>query len=90
MGYAYISSSGHIGPLAVVQPGAMGTAFRTALNIAADGGASNVSVFLPGTSEAALTLAMEYGMRITFPMMLMSAHPFGDWSLYLPRNPGFM
>ena len=46
--------------------------------------------FLPGTSEAALTLAMEYGMRITFPMMLMSARPFGDWSVYLPRNPGFM
>jgi GNAT superfamily N-acetyltransferase len=90
MGYAYISSSGHIGPLAVVQPEAMGTAFRTALNIAADGGASNVSAFLPGTSEAALTLAMEYGMRITFPMMLMSARPFGDWGLYLPRNPGFM
>ena len=90
MGYAYISSSGHIGPLAVVQPEAMGTAFRTALSISADGGASNVSAFLPGTSEAALTLAMECGMRITFPMMVMSARPFGDWSLYLPRNPGFM
>ena len=90
VGYAYISSSGHIGPLAVVQPDAMGTAFRTALNIAAVGGSSNVSAFLPGTSDAALTLAMEVGMRITFPMMLMSAHPFGDWSLYLPRNPGFM
>ena len=90
LGYAYISSSGHIGPLAVVQPEAMATAFKTALNIAADARGSNVSAFLPGTSESALTLAMEYGMRITFPMMLMSAHPFGDWSLYLPRNPGFM
>ena len=90
MGYAYISSSGHIGPLAVVQPEAMGAAFRTALNIAADGRASNVSAFLPGTSEAALTLAMESGMRIAFPMMVMSARPFGDWGLYLPRNPGFM
>jgi ribosomal protein S18 acetylase RimI-like enzyme len=90
VGYAYISSSGHIGPLAVMRPDAMGTAFRTALNIAADGQASNVSVFLPGTSEAVLTLAMEYGLRITIPMMLMSARPFGDWTLYLPRNPGFM
>jgi hypothetical protein len=29
-------------------------------------------------------------MRIAFPMMLMSSHAFGDWSRYLPRNPGFM
>jgi GNAT superfamily N-acetyltransferase len=90
VGYAYISSSGHIGPLAVAQPEAMGAALRTALSIAADGGASNVSAFLPGTSEAALALAIECGMRITFPMMVMSARPFGDWGLYLPRNPGFM
>ena len=90
VGYAYISSGGHIGPLAVGQPEAMGRAFRTALNIAAYSDASNVSVFLPGTSEVALTLAMEYGMRITFPMLVMSARPFGDWGLYLPRNPGFM
>jgi GNAT superfamily N-acetyltransferase len=90
VGYAYISSSGHIGPLAVARPEAMGAAFRTALSVAADGSASNVSAFLPGTSEAALALAMDCGMRITFPMMLMSARPFGDWALYLPRNPGFM
>jgi hypothetical protein len=90
VGYAYISASGHIGPLAVVKTEAMGTAVRTALSIAADGDSANVSAFLPGTSEAAVSLAMDYGMRITFPMMLMSARPFGDWSLYLPRNPGIM
>jgi GNAT superfamily N-acetyltransferase len=90
VGYAYISASGHIGPLAVVKAEAMGMAVRTALSIAADGDSANVSAFLPGASEAAVSLAMDYGMRITFPMMLMSARPFGDWSLYLPRNPGIM
>jgi hypothetical protein len=30
------------------------------------------------------------GMRIAFPMLLMSSRAFGDWSRYLPRNPGFM
>jgi ribosomal protein S18 acetylase RimI-like enzyme len=90
VGYAYISSSGHIGPLAVAHTEAMGSAFRTALNMAADGGAPSVSAFVPGTSEAALALAMQHGMRITFPMMLMSDRPFGDWQRYLPRNPGFM
>jgi GNAT superfamily N-acetyltransferase len=90
VGYAYIASSGHIGPLAVTQPEAMAPAFRTALGVAVEGGAANVSAFLPGTSEAALTLAMQCGMRITFPMLVMSDRPFGDWGLYLPRNPGFM
>ena len=90
VGYAYVSSGGHIGPLATVKPDDMGTAFRTALIIAANGSSSNVSAFLPGTSEAAFTLAIEHGMRITFPMLLMSDRDFGDWRTYLPRNPGFM
>jgi hypothetical protein len=29
-------------------------------------------------------------MRITFPMVLVSTHDFGNWAQYLPRNPGFM
>jgi hypothetical protein len=45
---------------------------------------------LPGASEAALRIAVEHGMRITFPMLLMSTRDFGDWTGYLPRNPGFM
>jgi ribosomal protein S18 acetylase RimI-like enzyme len=90
VGYAYISTGGHIGPLAVARPDAVGTAFRTALTLAAESGSSLVSAFLPGTSEAALRTAVEHGMRITFPMLLMSSHDFGDWTGYLPRNPGFM
>jgi ribosomal protein S18 acetylase RimI-like enzyme len=90
VGYAYVSRGGHIGPLAAVEPRAMDTAFRTVLAVAAEGGSSKVSAFLPGTSEATLDLAIEHGMRITFPMMLMSSYDFGDWRLYLPRDPGFM
>jgi ribosomal protein S18 acetylase RimI-like enzyme len=89
VGYAYISD-GHIGPLAVARANTMGTAFRTALNLAAESGTSQVSAFLPGTSEEALGVAIEHGMRITFPMVLMSTRDFGDWTRYLPRNPGFM
>jgi ribosomal protein S18 acetylase RimI-like enzyme len=89
VGYAYIAD-GHIGPLAVAQPDAMSTAFRTALAVAAENGASQVSAFLPGASDAALTVAVEHGMRISLPMVLMSTRDFGDWTQYLPRNPGFM
>lgn len=90
VGYAYVSTDGHIGPLAVMQPDALGAAFRTALNLAAEGGSAKVSAFLPGASETALGIAVEHGMRITLPMLLMSTHDFGDWTGYLPRNPGFM
>jgi ribosomal protein S18 acetylase RimI-like enzyme len=89
IGYAYVSSDGHIGPLAVVQPNAMDAAFRTALNLALESGSSQVSAFLPGMSDAT-SIAAEHGMRITIPMLLMSTRDFGHWHRYLPRNPGFM
>jgi hypothetical protein len=90
VGYVYVSTDGHIGPLAVMQPNVLATAFRTALSLAAQSGCSQVSAFLPGASEAALSTAVAHGMRITFPMLLMSTRDFGDWTQYLPRNPGFM
>ena len=39
---------------------------------------------------ATLTIAVNFGMRITFPMLLMASPSFGDWTKYFPRNPGFM
>ena len=89
IGYAYVSATGHVGPLAVARARSMGAAFRTALDLAAASGAPQVSAFLPGTSDA-LGIAVEHGMRITFPMVLVAARDFGDWARYLPRNPGFM
>jgi hypothetical protein len=90
VGYGYISPDGHIGPLGVAQPKLLGTAFKTALHLAAKSGSSHVSAFLPGTSDVALSIAVDHGMRITFPMVLVSTHDFGNWAQYLPRNPGFM
>lgn len=89
VGYAYIAN-GHVGPLAVARPGTMGAAFSTALSLAAESGSGQVSAFIPGASHAALSIAVERGMRITLPMVLMSSRDFGDWTQYLPRNPGFM
>lgn len=90
IGYAYVASSGHIGPLAVTRRDAMAPAFRLALRLAAEGSSAQISAFLPGSCEAALRVAAEHRMRITFPMVLVSDREFGDWSRYLPRNPGFM
>lgn len=90
VGYSYIGSGGHIGPLAVREADVLGDAFMTALKMAADGSSEKVSAFLPGTCESVLCLAVELGMRITFPMLLMTSPGYGTWTRYLPRNPGFM
>jgi GNAT superfamily N-acetyltransferase len=90
VGYAYVHSGGHIGPLAVTEPDTMREAFTAALALAADSGCSDISAFLPGVNDTAFDLAVAHGMRITFPMVLASAREFGHFSRYLPRNPGFM
>jgi GNAT superfamily N-acetyltransferase len=89
VGYVYIAD-GHIGPLAVTRKAFLDAAFRTALNLAAEHASSQVSVFVPGPCDAALSVALGHGMRITIPMVLMSTSDFGNWAQYLPRNPGFM
>src|SRR5947209_7884093 len=89
-GYVYVAANGHIGPLAVMRPDLLAAAFTTALDIAAESGSSQVSAFIPGTAATALSAAIEHGMRITIPMILMSTRDMGDWTQYLPRNPGFM
>jgi hypothetical protein len=90
VGYAYVSASGPIGPLAVARHDMMGPAFRTALALAAATGAPQISAFIPGTATEAVSAAVAHGMRITLPMVLLTAKDFGDWTRYLPRNPGFM
>jgi hypothetical protein len=37
-----------------------------------------VTAFVSGPSEAALKAAVEAGMRITLPMVLMSSRDFGN------------
>lgn len=89
-GYAYVASTGHIGPVAVTRPDIMGRVFDATLTIAAQGNSRQISAFLPGSCEAALDIAARRRMRITCPMVLLSDRAFGDWKRYLPRNPGFM
>ncbi len=90
VGYAYIGPTGHIGPLAVINPAAADAAFRTALGVAADSNAPQVSAFIPGSAQTILGAAVGLGMRMALPMVLASTRDFGDWTRYLPRNPGFM
>jgi ribosomal protein S18 acetylase RimI-like enzyme len=90
VGYVYIAASGHIGPLAVARADLLGDAFIAALKLAADRSSEKVSAFVPGTCDSALSIAVDRGMRIAFPMLLMASPGYGAWTQYLPRNPGFM
>ncbi|MBS0533115.1 MAG: GNAT family N-acetyltransferase [Proteobacteria bacterium] len=90
VGYAYVNSSGHIGPLAVTRPDVLGHAFTSTLKLAAERQSKNISAFVPGTCDSALGIAVKFGMRITFPMLLMATSGYPSWTGYLPRNPGFM
>jgi GNAT superfamily N-acetyltransferase len=89
VGYTYVSDNGHIGPLAVLRPEMVRDGFAASLQLAADR-SDKVSAFLPGTCDHALSLAIAQGMRISFPMLLMASPGYGDWTQYLPRNPGYM
>ena len=90
VGYAYLSRDGHVGPVAVSDSRLLSKAFGTAFQKAAHSGPKQVSALVPGGNPAALRAATMHGMRITLPMLLMSAEPLGNWSQYLPRNPGLM
>lgn len=90
VGYAYVSSEGVIGPLAVTEPAHLADAFLAALAVAAGGTASQVSAVVPAPCHAALGRAIDLRMRIVLPLVMMSSRDFGDWRLYMPRNPGFL
>jgi hypothetical protein len=90
VGYCYVATNGHIGPLAVTRTDVLRDAFTTALRMAADGSSDQISAFLPGSCDTALSLAVDRGMRIAFPMLLMASPGYGVWTQYLPRNPGYM
>jgi ribosomal protein S18 acetylase RimI-like enzyme len=89
VGYVYVAE-GNIGPLAVTRKTLLRSAFRTALKLAVGDAAPQISAFIPGSCEAALSVAVEHGMRVKVPMVLMSSSDFGNWAQYLPRNAGFM
>jgi hypothetical protein len=63
---------------------------RSITGICSTTGRREVSAAIAVKIASVMPIAVEHGMRITFPMLLMSTRDFGDWRGYLPRNPGFM
>jgi hypothetical protein len=89
-GYAYISSQGHVGPLAILPEADAKGVVITALRCALESGPSRVSMTIPGQADVVMQAVLALGFRIEVPLMLMAWQPFGNWRNYLPRDPGFM
>jgi GNAT superfamily N-acetyltransferase len=89
-GYAYISAGGHVGPLTIAPDADPKAVVITALRCALEGGARRISMLIPGRADVVMQTALALGFRIEVPLVLMAWRPFGNWSNYLPRDPGFM
>jgi len=68
----------------------MGTAFQTAIRLARDQRANNISAFIPGVSDDLMGISAGLGMKLGGTMVLLSSKAFGDWTRYSPRHPGYM
>ncbi|MCP8937148.1 GNAT family N-acetyltransferase [Alsobacter sp. SYSU M60028] len=89
-GHAYVGADGHVGPIAAREAGQLPEALTAALALACRTPRERVSAFLPGSSPAALTAALDAGLRIALPMLLMGDALPRPWDRYCPRNPGIM
>jgi GNAT superfamily N-acetyltransferase len=90
VGYCYINGAGHIGPLAIAPGADQGHALAAALRQAMATGASTISMIVPGAATSLMHVAISQGFRIAEPLVLLSEHAFGDWTRYMPANPGYM
>jgi GNAT superfamily N-acetyltransferase len=88
-GYAYVSREGHIGPMATIAPDLFEDMLVRAILLAREGD-HEVSMMVPGLSKAAMRLALDAGLEIRVPSVLMTSQPFGDWSTYLYHSSAFM
>lgn len=89
-GYAYVSAEGHVGPLLAAPGTDEARVVLAGVRAAAEGGAAQVSLIVPGRAERVLAALVPLGFRIEESMLLMAARPFGDWTRYLPSSPGVM
>ncbi len=61
-----------------------------ALGLAAAESPDSVSIIVPGSNAQAVAVALSGGMRISRPLLLMSAKPFGNWDSYLFLSPALL
>jgi GNAT superfamily N-acetyltransferase len=90
VGYAYLTDQGHIGPVASAPGADPAEVVRAAIHCSLESHPEQISLVVPGAAERVQHAVSELGFRIDEPYVLMSAKPFGNWQLYLPKDPGYL
>ena len=90
VGYAYVSTEGHIGPLAIVPGADPSEVVSAVVRCAPEERPKQLSMVVPGKADQVLRSVSRLGFRIEEPFVLLSARPFGNWRHYLPCNPALM
>jgi len=82
-GYAYVSDTGVIGPIAVTHPENLGPALDAALSIATERGAETIRVRLHGSAWEGSAWAIRHGLRLSGIGLMLSSRPVGRLNLYV-------
>ncbi|MBM4407302.1 MAG: GNAT family N-acetyltransferase [Chloroflexi bacterium] len=82
-GYAYVSSAGAIGPIAVARPEDLVPALDLAADIAAEAGAQVLHIRNFGSARAAVDWSTRRGLRLSDIGLMLSSRPVGQFGGYV-------
>ncbi|MSQ37507.1 MAG: GNAT family N-acetyltransferase [Chloroflexi bacterium] len=84
IGYAYVSASGQVGPVAVRFPRELPHVLSASLRSAAERGATHASLVVPGHCRTAIAYLLRNGFRYGESInLLLASRPFGHMDRYL-------
>ena len=85
IGYAYLSASGQVGPVAVRLPRDVSHVLSATFAFASERGSGRVTLVVPGHCRAALAYLLRNGFRYGESInLLLASRPFGHLDRYLP------
>lgn len=84
IGYAYVSASGQVGPVAALLPSELPHVLCASLRFAAERGISHAALVVPGLCRAALAYLLRKGLQYGESInLLLASRPFGHMDRYL-------
>ena len=89
LGYAYVSPTGRVGPVAVASNKLARPVLESALELAASQGVEKVWYWMPGSNIDAAELALRNKMRLD-PFVFMCTKPFAKWDSYIFSSAALM
>ncbi len=82
-GYAYASTAGAIGPVAVADPADLPAALDECVEIARQGGATTIHLRLFGSTRLGAEWAIRRGLRLGGIGLMLSSRPVGRFEGYV-------